>query len=105
MARSLTCFANIPSLEGSVYSRPAWNTKEDLANYLTKIEEAEKRDHRKLGKQLDLFHFQETAPGMVFWHPKGWVIYQLLQKFMRDSHQNHKIVPGCNRSTILGQKQ
>ena len=62
----------------------AWNTKEDLANYLTKIEEAEKRDHRKLGKQLNLFHFQETAPGMVFWHPKGWTIYQLLQKFMRE---------------------
>ncbi len=62
----------------------AWDTKEDLANYLTKIEEAEKRDHRKLGKQLDLFHFQETAPGMVFWHPKGWTIYQLLQKFMRE---------------------
>ena len=62
----------------------AWDTKEDLANYLTKIEEAEKRDHRKLGKQLDLFHFQETAPGMVFWHPKGWAIYQLLQKFMRE---------------------
>ena len=62
----------------------AWDTKEDLANYLTKIEEAEKRDHRKLGKHLDLFHFQETAPGMVFWHPKGWTIYQLLQKFMRE---------------------
>ena len=62
----------------------AWDTKEDLANYLTKIEEAEKRDHRKLGKQLDLFHFQETAPRMVFWHPKGWTIYQLLQKFMRE---------------------
>ena len=62
----------------------AWDTKEDLANYLTKIEEAEKRDHRKLGKQLNLFHFQETAPGMVFWHPKGWTIYQLLQKFMRE---------------------
>ena len=62
----------------------AWDTKEDLANYLTKIEEAEKRDHRKLGKQLDLFHFQESAPGMVFWHPKGWTIYQLLQKFMRE---------------------
>jgi len=62
----------------------AWDTKEDLENYLTKIEEAEKRDHRKLGKQLNLFHFQETAPGMVFWHPKGWTIYQLLQKFMRE---------------------
>ena len=62
----------------------AWDTKEDLANYLTKIEEAEKRDHRELGKQLNLFHFQETAPGMVFWHPKGWTIYQLLQKFMRE---------------------
>ena len=62
----------------------AWDTKEGLANYLTKIEEAEKRDHRKLGKQLNLFHFQETAPGMVFWHPKGWTIYQLLQKFMRE---------------------
>ena len=61
----------------------AWDTKEELDNYLQKIEDAEKRDHRKIGKQQDLFHFQEEAPGMVFWHHKGWTIYQLLKNFMR----------------------
>ena len=61
----------------------AWDTKEELNSYIDKIEEAEKNDHRKLGKQLDLFHFQEEAPGMVFWHSKGWTVYQLLKSFMR----------------------
>ncbi len=62
----------------------AWSSKKDLEDYLHRVEEAEKRDHRKLGKALDLFHFQELAPGMVFWHPKGWTIYQLLEQYMRD---------------------
>ena len=61
----------------------AWADKKSLADYLYRIEEAEKRDHRKLGKTLDLFHFQEIAPGMVFWHPKGWAIYQILEHYMR----------------------
>ncbi len=61
----------------------AWTDKKSLADYLRRIEEAEKRDHRKLGKSLELFHFQDIAPGMVFWHPKGWTIYQLLEKYMR----------------------
>ena len=61
----------------------AWDTKEELNSYIEKIEAAENNDHRKLGKQLDLFHFQEEAPGMVFWHSKGWTVYQLLKSFMR----------------------
>lgn len=61
----------------------AWHNKKELAAYLHRIEEAEKRDHRKLGKALDLFHFQDIAPGMVFWHPKGWAIYQVLQDYLR----------------------
>lgn len=62
----------------------AWASKKDLAAYLKRLEEAEKRDHRKLGKVLDLFHFQEIAPGMVFWHPKGWIIYHLLEQYIRE---------------------
>ncbi|MFL2728414.1 MAG: threonine--tRNA ligase [Gammaproteobacteria bacterium] len=61
----------------------AWNNDKDLAAYLNKMEEAEKRDHRKLGKEMDLFHFQDEAPGMVFWHPNGWTIYRELQNFVR----------------------
>ena len=61
-----------------------WKTKKDLDDYLNRIEEAEKRDHRKLGKALDLFHFQEESPGAVFWHQKGWNLFQSLVKFMRD---------------------
>ncbi|SHG01503.1 Ser-tRNA(Thr) hydrolase /threonyl-tRNA synthetase [Marinomonas polaris DSM 16579] len=61
----------------------AWNDKKELKGYLTRIEEAEKRDHRKLGKKLDLFHLQEEAPGMVFWHPKGWRLYQAVEQYMR----------------------
>ncbi len=62
----------------------AWADKKSLDAYLYRIEEAEKRDHRKLGKSLDLFHFQDIAPGMVFWHPKGWAIYQVLERYMRN---------------------
>ncbi|KTD79318.1 threonine--tRNA ligase [Legionella waltersii] len=61
----------------------AWADKKSLEDYLFRIEEAEKRDHRKLGKALGLFHFQDIAPGMVFWHPKGWAIYQELERYMR----------------------
>jgi threonyl-tRNA synthetase len=61
----------------------AWLNKEEQNNYLYYLEEAEKRDHRKLGKQLDLFHMQEEAPGMVYWHPKGWVIWQQVEQYMR----------------------
>ena len=61
----------------------AWAKKEDLDAYLHRIEEAEKRDHRKLGKQLNLFHMQDEAPGMVFWHPKGWTIWQAVEQYMR----------------------
>ena len=61
----------------------AWSNKKQLKQYLRRIEEAEKRDHRKLAKKLDLFHLQEEAPGMVFWHPAGWSIYQTLEQYMR----------------------
>ena len=61
----------------------AWRNKKDLTAYLTKLEEAEKRDHRKLGKQLDLFHFQDEAPGMVFWHHKGYILYRAVENYMR----------------------
>jgi len=61
----------------------AWAKKEDQDAYLHRLEEAEKRDHRKLGRQLDLFHLQEEAPGMVFWHPRGWVIWQVIEQYMR----------------------
>jgi threonyl-tRNA synthetase len=67
----------------------AWAKKEDLDAYLFRIEEAEKRDHRKLGRQLDLFHTQEEAPGMVFWHPKGWAIWQQVEQYMRRTLSRH----------------
>ncbi len=62
----------------------AWTNKEDQKNYLHRLEEADKRDHRKIGKQLGLFHTQEEAPGMVFWHPKGWLLWQQIEQYMRD---------------------
>ncbi len=65
----------------------AWLSKKDLQAYLTLLEEAEKRDHRKLGRQLDLFHFDEQAPGAVFWHPKGWTVFQALIGYMRERQQ------------------
>ena len=61
----------------------AWANKDDLKAYLTRLEEAEKRDHRRLGKQLDLFHLQDEAPGMVFWHPRGWALWQTIEQHMR----------------------
>jgi len=62
----------------------AWAKEKELNDYLTRIEEAEKRDHRKLGREMDLFHFQEEAPGAVFWHPKGWTLFQSLINYMRN---------------------
>ncbi|MDI1302854.1 MAG: threonine--tRNA ligase [bacterium] len=70
----------------------AWADKKQLAAYIQRIEEAEKRDHRKIGKQQDLFHLQEEAPGMVFWHPNGWTIYQVLEQYMRKVQQDHGYV-------------
>jgi threonyl-tRNA synthetase len=61
----------------------AWASEEDLAAYLKRVEEAEKRDHRKVGKAMDLFHIQEEGKGMVFWHPKGWTLYRVLESYMR----------------------
>ncbi len=66
----------------------AWNTDKDLNKHLNTLEEAEKRDHRKLGKEMDLFHFQDEAPGMVFWHPDGWTIYRNLRNFVRSRLQD-----------------
>jgi len=67
----------------------AWARKEDLDAYLHRIEEAEKRDHRRLGRQLDLFHLQDEAPGMVFWHPKGWSIWQEVEQYMRRVYRDN----------------
>ena len=61
----------------------AWASKDELKAYIQRVEEAEKRDHRKLGKQLDLFHLQDEAPGMVFWHPRGWTLWQIIEQHMR----------------------
>jgi len=65
----------------------AWATKAELKQYLHMLSEAEKRDHRKLGKQLNLFHMQEEAPGMAFWHPRGWAIYQQVEQYMREVYR------------------
>jgi threonyl-tRNA synthetase len=65
----------------------AWATKEELQSYLHLLEEAEKRDHRKLGRELDLFHIDEVAPGVVFWHPKGWALWQAIERYMREVYQ------------------
>src|SRR2546426_3282129 len=67
----------------------AWAKKDDLDAYLHRIEEAEKRDHRKLGRALDLFHLQDEAPGMVFWHPKGWTVWQQVEQYMRKVYQDN----------------
>jgi threonyl-tRNA synthetase len=67
----------------------AWPSKEALAQYLTMLEEAEKRDHRKLGRELDLFHMEETAPGLVFWHPKGWTVWQVVEQYMRAVYRDN----------------
>jgi threonyl-tRNA synthetase len=67
----------------------AWAKKEDLDAYLFRLEEAERRDHRKLGRQLDLFHTQDEAPGMVFWHPKGWTLWQQVEQYMRAVYRDN----------------
>ena len=67
----------------------AWATKEDLQQYLTMLEEAEKRDHRKLGRELDLFHIDEHSPGTVFWHPKGWTLWQEVEQYMRQVYRDN----------------
>jgi threonyl-tRNA synthetase len=67
----------------------AWATKEDLQQHLTMLEEAEKRDHRKLGRELDLFHVDDHAPGLVFWHPKGWAIWQAVEQYMRQVYRDN----------------
>lgn len=81
----------------------AWRNKDELKDYLFMLEEAEKRDHRKIGKQLDLFHLQEDAPGMVFWHRKGWAIWQAIEQYMRkeldiDGYQEVKTPQVVDRS-------
>jgi threonyl-tRNA synthetase len=67
----------------------AWAKKEELDAYLTQLEEAEKRDHRRLAKQLDLFHMQEEAPGLVFWHPKGWILWQQVEQYLRRVYRDN----------------
>ena len=67
----------------------AWATKDDLQKYLTMLEEAERRDHRKLGRELDLFHLDEHAPGLVFWHPKGWALWQQVEQYMRAVYRDN----------------
>jgi threonyl-tRNA synthetase len=67
----------------------AWQDKKSMKEYLERLDEAEKRDHRKLGKKQDLFHFQEEAPGMVFWHQKGWAIYKIIEKYISDKMNLH----------------
>ncbi|WP_310628391.1 threonine--tRNA ligase [Limnohabitans sp.] len=67
----------------------AWASKDDLHMYLKRLEEAEKRDHRKLGRELDLFHIDEHAPGLVFWHPKGWTVWQTIEQYMRQVYRDN----------------
>ena len=67
----------------------AWATKDEQHAYLTMLEEAEKRDHRRLGRELDLFHLQDEAPGMIFWHAKGWALWQVIEQYMRRVYQDH----------------
>ena len=74
----------------------AWLNEKDLKQYLFMLEEAEKRDHRKLGRALDLFHFQEEAPGLVFWHPKGWAVWQVVEQYMR------RVYLACGYSEVRG---
>ena len=81
----------------------AWRSEKELLDYLKTIEEAEKRDHRKIGKDMDLFHFQDEAPGMVFWHPKGWTIYSTLKSYMSEmqAKANYKEI---NTPSVIDRK-
>ena len=78
----------------------AWKNKKDLKAYLTRLEEAEKRDHRRLGREMNLFHLQEEGPGAVFWHPKGWTMFQKLIDYMRQK-QNAAGYQEVNTPEIL----
>jgi threonyl-tRNA synthetase len=77
----------------------AWATKEELQQYLTMLEEAEKRDHRKLGRELDLFHLDEHSPGTVFWHPKGWTVWQEVEQYMRRVYRDNGSKSRARRSS------
>ena len=85
----------------------AWATKDELQKYLHMLEEAEKRDHRKLGRELDLFHIDEVAPGVVFWHPKGWALWQAIERYMRqvyvDTGLSGSEGPAAARQEPLGE--
>ena len=81
----------------------AWNSEKDLNSYLNDLEEAEKRDHRKLGKEMGLFHFQDEAPGMVFWHPDGWTIYRNLRNFVRNRLQKNNYIE-VNTPQVIDRK-
>lgn len=78
----------------------SWLTKEDLENYLHNLEEAEKRDHRKLAKEMDLFHMQEESPGCIFWHPKGWIVYNTLKDYVRKRIQHDGYVEVCTPQLV-----
>ena len=88
----------------------AWNSREELDAYLERIAEAEKRDHRKLGKQLGLFHFQEEAPGMVFWHERGWSLFREVENYIREVcysgyqevHTLKCLIGHCGRNPVIG---
>ena len=85
----------------------AWAKKEEQEAYLHQLEEAEKRDHRRLAKQLDLFHMQDEAPGMVFWHPKGWTIWQQIEQYMRrtlDAHGYREVKTPFMMDRVLWEK-
>ena len=81
----------------------AWNNEKDLDNYLVNLEEAQKRDHRKLGKEMNLFHFQDEAPGMVFWHPYGWTIYRQLQNYVRERLEENNYLE-INTPSVVDRK-
>ena len=81
----------------------AWRNEKELLEHLVSIEEAEKRDHRKIGKDMDLFHFQDEAPGMVFWHPKGWTIYSTLKSYMSDM-QRQSSYQEINTPSVIDRK-
>lgn len=78
----------------------AWRTKEELDTYLTNLAEAEKRDHRKLAKEMELFHMQEESPGCIFWHPKGWTLYNILKDYMRRRIQEDGYVEVCTPQMV-----
>ena len=81
----------------------AWKNEKELNKYLTTLDEAQKRDHRKLGKEMNLFHFQDEAPGMVFWHPDGWTIYRNLRNFVRKRLQDNDYIE-VNTPQVIDRK-